>query len=289
MVEVAGREHRSGHGRQSRPPSSRSADDRASGTRCVPDQPGRSVVSLGGTARAPGGPSKGRARRGDRRVRRRAAAPLDLSTAQFSKGCRDHLIRRNPHASPGPARMWVYLRRLAQHLASFVAVARPRKAKIRPTNSLPPLSPTSSTASLSGKSAKRSCFRVLDTTCGYRSTHVHWCPWLSAAIVTQLVTHLWVRSERTGPDLLTRKMEISWAWGSGPGHRGRSGPAGRRYGLAGLGGVWSVWVRFRDAAERDFEAEGAELADVVGDLAADAALALVVIRAEVGIAHAGVG
>ena len=41
--------------------------------------------------------------------------------------------------------------------------------------------------------------------------------------------------------------------------------------------------------EGDFEAEGAELADVVGDLAADVALALVVVRAEVLIADAGVG
>jgi hypothetical protein len=48
-------------------------------------------------------------------------------------------------------------------------------------------------------------------------------------------------------------------------------------------------VRVGDAAEGDFEAEVAELADVVGDLAADVAAALVVVRAEVGIAHAGVG
>jgi hypothetical protein len=43
-----------------------------------------------------------------------------------------HLIRRNLHASPGPVCMWACLRRLAQHCASFVAVERPRKAKIRP-------------------------------------------------------------------------------------------------------------------------------------------------------------
>ena len=46
------------------------------------------------------------------------------------------------------------------------------------------------TSSLSGKFAKRSCFRFLITACGYWSTHVHWCPSLSAAIVTQLVTRL---------------------------------------------------------------------------------------------------
>ena len=45
----------------------------------------------------------------------------------------------------------------------------------------------------------------------------------------------------------------------------------------------------RDAAEGDLEAEGSELADVVGDLAADVAVALVVVRAEVGVPHAGVG
>ena len=37
-----------------------------------------------------------------------------------------------------------------------------------------------------------------------------------------------------------------------------------------------------------FEAEGAELAYVVGDLAAGVALALVVVRAEVLISHTGV-
>ena len=36
-----------------------------------------------------------------------------------------------------------------------------------------------------------------------------------------------------------------------------------------------------DAAEGDFEAEGAELADVAGDLPAGVLLALVVVRAEV--------
>ena len=56
--------------------------------------------------------------------------------------------------------------------------------------------------------------------------------------------------------------------------------------------AWLGWFRgvgFGDAAEGDFEAEGAELADVVADLAADIAAALVVVRAEVLIAHAGVG
>jgi hypothetical protein len=61
-----------------------------------------------------------------------------------------------------------------------------------------------------------------------------------------------------------------------------------RYGSGGLGRACSVWVGFGDAGEGDLEAEGAELADVVGDLTADVALAVVVVRAEVGVAHAGV-
>jgi hypothetical protein len=50
-----------------------------------------------------------------------------------------------------------------------------------------------------------------------------------------------------------------------------------------------VGFGFGDAAEGDFESEGAELADVVGDLAVDVAAALVVVRAEVLVPHAGVG
>jgi hypothetical protein len=46
--------------------------------------------------------------------------------------------------------------------------------------------------------------------------------------------------------------------------------------------------RFGATAEGDFEAEVAELADVVGDLAADVAAALVVVRAEVLVPHARV-
>lgn len=41
-------------------------------------------------------------------------------------GSREYLIRRNLHALPGPVRLRVYLRKLAQHLASFVTVERPR-------------------------------------------------------------------------------------------------------------------------------------------------------------------
>src|SRR5208283_4702544 len=56
---------------------------------------------------------------------------------------------------------------------------------------------------------------------------------------------------------------------------------GGRYGSGGLGRGCSVRAGFGDAAEGDFETEGSELADVVGDLAAGVALALVVVRAEV--------
>jgi hypothetical protein len=48
-----------------------------------------------------------------------------------------------------------------------------------------------------------------------------------------------------------------------------------------LGVSWPGGFGVGDAAEGDFEAEVAELADVVGDLAADAAAAFVVVRAEV--------
>ena len=51
----------------------------------------------------------------------------------------------------------------------------------------------------------------------------------------------------------------------------------------------SVRVWAGDAGEGDFEAEGFDLADVVGDLAAGGGLPLVVIRAEILIAHARVG
>jgi hypothetical protein len=68
----------------------------------------------------------------------------------------------------------------------------------------------------------------------------------------------------------------------GQGLRGRCGSGG----LA-VGG--SAWFGCGDAAQGDFEAEGAELADVVADLPAGLAAALVVVRAEVLIAHAGVG
>jgi hypothetical protein len=44
-----------------------------------------------------------------------------------------------------------------------------------------------------------------------------------------------------------------------------------------------------DAAQGELEAEGAELADVMGDLPAEAGPAVVVVRAEVLMAHAGTG
>ena len=61
-----------------------------------------------------------------------------------------------------------------------------------------------------------------------------------------------------------------------------------RYRSGGLGRACPVGFGFGDAAESDLEAEGSELADVVGDLAAGVALPVVVVRAEVLVAHAGV-
>jgi hypothetical protein len=55
----------------------------------------------------------------------------------------------------------------------------------------------------------------------------------------------------------------------------------------GRGAGRLAWLGSGDAAEGDFEAEGAELADVVGDLSADAGLAFVVVRAAAGVAGAG--
>src|SRR5262245_66501921 len=52
-------------------------------------------------------------------------------------------------------------------------------------------------------------------------------------------------------------------------------------GSGGRGACWPCRVGSGDAAEGDFEAEGAEFADVVRDLAAGVALALVVVGAEV--------
>jgi len=48
-----------------------------------------------------------------------------------------------------------------------------------------------------------------------------------------------------------------------------------------------VWFGAGGAGEGDLEAEGAELADVVGDLAAGVALAFVVVGAEVLVAAPG--
>ncbi len=55
---------------------------------------------------------------------------------------------------------------------------------------------------------------------------------------------------------------------------GRPGSCGR-YGLGGLGVPWAVLsgLGSGDVAQGHFEAEGAELAGMVGDLAADVALA----------------
>ena len=88
---------------------------------------------------------------------------------------------------------------------------------------------------------------------------------------------------------LTRKWELSWARGSGPWPLWLWQGPGVRYGSGGWGLGWCAGVGFGDAGEGDVEAEGAELADVVGDLAAQVGAAFVVVRAEVLISRAGVG
>ena len=59
-------------------------------------------------------------------------------------------------------------------------------------------------------------------------------------------------------NLLTRKMEISWACGGGPWPSGRSGLRGR-YVSGGLDRARSAWAGYGEAAEGDLEAEGSEL------------------------------
>ena len=53
-------------------------------------------------------------------------------------------------------------------------------------------------------------------------------------------------------------------------------------------GAWSAWFGFGDAAEGDVEAESAEFSDVVADLPYLGA-ALVVVRPEILVSHAGAG
>src|SRR5262249_61966072 len=75
--------------------------------------------------------------------------------------------------------------------------------------------------------------------------------------------------------------------------RGRGGliwPAGGvGSGSGGRGACWPCRVGSGDAAEGDFEAEGAEFADVVSDLAAGGALALGVVGAGGFVLGAGAG
>jgi hypothetical protein len=56
----------------------------------------------------------------------------------------------------------------------------------------------------------------------------------------------------------------------------------------GGGACCFAWLGFGDAAEGDFVAQGAELADELADLAVVVALAFVVVGAEVVVAAAGV-
>ena len=91
-----------------------------------------------------------------------------------------------------------------------------------------------------------------------------------------------------GRHLLTRKMEISWACGGGPWRSGLVRACRGGVGQAAWAGSVPSGAGSGGAAEGDFEAGSAERAGVAGDLAAGVALALVVVRAEVGVAHAGV-
>ena len=86
---------------------------------------------------------------------------------------------------------------------------------------------------------------------------------------------------------LTRKMDPSWAGGSTRRRVAEPGEGGGVGQVAGCCGGVGVG-RGGEAGERDLEAEGAELADVVSDLAAGAGV-LVVVRAEVFISRAGAG
>src|SRR5262249_34544270 len=102
-------------------------------------------------------------------------------------------------------------------------------------------------------------------------------------------THLGARWSTRPPTRPDPKMEPQ------PGARQRRRsrliwPAGGvGSGSGGRGACWPCRVGSGDAAEGDFEAEGAEFADVVSDLAAGVALALVVVGAEVFVSGAGAG
>jgi hypothetical protein len=70
-----------------------------------------------------------------RRKRRHGRCRRHFHTGTAPRQRYQGLIRRNLHATQRPTQTVAGLRSLAQHLASFVAVERPRKAKIRPTSS----------------------------------------------------------------------------------------------------------------------------------------------------------
>lgn len=65
------------------------------------------------------------------------------------------------------------------------------------------------TSSVSGNAIYRSCFRILALSCYARSTLVRWCPSLSAAIVTQLVTRLRLAAQ-TDPLLVRYVQLVAW-------------------------------------------------------------------------------
>src|SRR5215469_1154564 len=85
---------------------------------------------------------------------------------------------------------------------------------------------------------------------------------------------------------LTRKHNL---WRAGGSSRRRFVPSAGSCGWSGDCGVLAGPGWLGDAGEGDFVAEAGELAGVVAGLAGGAALVVVVVRAEVVVAHAGVG
>ncbi len=110
------------------------------------------------------------------------------------------------------------------------------------------------------------------------SLGAHRCRAASSSRLPPLARAEVVADPKIGPQLGARQQAQAVA--------GEAGACGAVW-SGGLGLACSVWLGFGDAAQGDFEAEGAELADVVGDLPAGVALAFVVVNAEVLIAMPG--
>src|SRR5437773_2482242 len=134
-----------------------------------------------------------------------------------------------------------------------------RPARANPSPKKPATGPLSASAGTTSNAAGR--HRAL-TNC---LDGVRWPLPASGVFRLRLMCTRWP-NPKIEPQLGTRQHP---AQRSGAGWNGRCGSGC----LAACSG--GVRFGFRDAAEGDFEAEGAELADVVGDLAVDVAAALV--------------